>query len=204
MIRDFVGRHDFMEIALSSADFRRIITHNKLAVVLGIEVDNIGNFYNPVDHKGGQYNPNPTDRQIRQEVDRLFNLGVRYVFPIHVTNNIFGGSAIYDEWFDVANKYNTGLRFDVADMETRSTGIGFKLKSPYQPADPNPAVNILINALTSITSGITGGPLPRHIMPNLANYPLRPNPGNGKGHRNTQGLSPKGEVLISHLMDRVC
>src|SRR5207248_6306283 len=80
-MRALVGRHpDFAEIAYTSADLRRIVEAGKLAVILGIEMDNIGNFYNPADKKGAVYNPNPTDAQVRTEIDRLFNLGVRYIF----------------------------------------------------------------------------------------------------------------------------
>ena len=44
-IKSFVARHnDFMEVAMTPADMRRIVAANKLAIVLGIEVDNIGNF----------------------------------------------------------------------------------------------------------------------------------------------------------------
>ena len=44
-IRAFVNRHrDFIEIAASSADLRRIVRSGRLAVVLGIEIDDLGNF----------------------------------------------------------------------------------------------------------------------------------------------------------------
>ena len=40
-----MGRHaDFMEVALSAADVKRIVQANKIAVMLGVEIDNIGNF----------------------------------------------------------------------------------------------------------------------------------------------------------------
>lgn len=43
-MKGFVARHpDFMEIAYSSADVYRIVASNKLALILGIEIDHIGN-----------------------------------------------------------------------------------------------------------------------------------------------------------------
>lgn len=44
-IKKMVDRHsDWMEVAYSSKDLRRIVLAGKLAIVLGIEIDNIGNF----------------------------------------------------------------------------------------------------------------------------------------------------------------
>ena len=109
-MRALFSRHtDFAEIAYTPADLRRIVGAGKLAVILGIEMDNIGNFYDPADRKGATYNPNPSEADIKSEIDRLFNLGVRYIFPIHITNNTFGGTALYESSFNIANKYARGL-----------------------------------------------------------------------------------------------
>jgi hypothetical protein len=44
-MKNFVARHnDFMEVALDSASLERIVRSNRIAVVLGVEIDNIGNF----------------------------------------------------------------------------------------------------------------------------------------------------------------
>ncbi|MGB9289652.1 MAG: hypothetical protein WCC31_13185, partial [Terracidiphilus sp.] len=44
-IKNFVGRWpSFMEVAYSSADIERIVSSNRLAVVIGVEINNIGNF----------------------------------------------------------------------------------------------------------------------------------------------------------------
>ncbi len=46
-IKDMVVHTSFMEIALTPQDVRRIVSSGKLAVILGTEMDNIGNFYSP-------------------------------------------------------------------------------------------------------------------------------------------------------------
>ena len=57
-MKELFSRHpDFCEIAYTSADLRRIVKSGNLAVILGIEIDNIGNFYNPADHKGHSLHP---------------------------------------------------------------------------------------------------------------------------------------------------
>jgi microsomal dipeptidase-like Zn-dependent dipeptidase len=190
------SRHaDFVEIAYSSADLRRIVNAGKLAVVLGIEVDNIGNFYSPADPKGASYNPNPTDQQIKAEIDRLYNMGVRYIFPIHLTNNIFGGTAIYVNEFNIANKYNTGSAFTVEWVNSAATGIQFQVKSPF--------TQIRQNILAGFAMAITGPVLPQNIMPDVqSNYPMYPSMPATVGSRNSLGLTNRGNMAIRYMMQK--
>ena len=97
-IKDFVGRHsDFMQVAYTSEDLRRINLNGKMAVLLGIEVDNFGNF-NRADNI-------PTEAKVRAEIQRVYDMGVRVIFPIHLTDNKFGGMAVYGMMFALSNKY---------------------------------------------------------------------------------------------------
>lgn len=223
-MKALVQRHpDFMEIAYDAGDLRRIVTAGKLAVVIGVEMDNIGNFYKPADGKGGQYNPNPKPEEVRREIDRLYNMGVRYIFPVHVTDNAFSGAAVYEPSFNVANKYNTGSPFKVEAVDSKLTGITFRLTHPFMEirqsiTDPNitmvsqmgipppPGFEIisgpfvpLMQALFSKVAQI----LPAHIMPDVRrNYPEYPDPGKGKGHRNVKGLTPLGTMAITYMMSK--
>jgi len=96
----FVRRHrDFLDTVTNSARMRQVINEGKMAVIIGMEIDNIGNFYE---------NVSVTKDQVRNEITRLKNKGVSYIFPIHVTDNKFGGSAVYKELFNFSNKYATG------------------------------------------------------------------------------------------------
>jgi microsomal dipeptidase-like Zn-dependent dipeptidase len=189
------GRHsEFLEIAYTSADLRRIVTAGNLAVILGIEMDNIGNFYNAADKKFATYTPNPTDVDIKYEIDRLFTLGVRYIFPIHITNNIFGGTALYSSEFSIANKYNTGISFTPEIIDTLG-GIKFHLQHPYTPLRQSIAGNMFMF--------VTGPVLPPQIMPDFVNnYPIIQFPGDNKGHRNVLGLTSKGEMAIKYMMKK--
>jgi microsomal dipeptidase-like Zn-dependent dipeptidase len=191
------GRHtDFAEIAYTSADLRRIVTAGKLAVILGIEMDNIGNFYSPADPKGASYNPNPSDQQIKAEIDRLFNMGVRYIFPIHITNNAFGGTALYNKTFNIANKYNTGSAFVPEVVSTPYTKIAYRLESPFTP--------IRQDALAGIAMAVKGAVLPAQIMPdNPNNYPsYLPGPAANYGNRNSVGITAKGQVAVRYMMQK--
>gem|GEM_PF-1115410 len=96
----FVHRHrDFLDTVTTPARMRQVINERKMAVIIGMEIDNIGNFYK---------NVSVTTEQIRNEITRLKNKGVRYIFPIHVTDNKFGGAAVYKTLFNYSNKYATG------------------------------------------------------------------------------------------------
>src|SRR6266550_437723 len=105
-IKKFVVRHsEFMEVALTSADLYRIVSGGRLAVVIGVEIDNIGNLGT------GAWTPlgpvtsavDPQGQRLIAEIDRLYGKGVRYIFPIHLVDNPIGGTAIYEDIFDVAN-----------------------------------------------------------------------------------------------------
>jgi microsomal dipeptidase-like Zn-dependent dipeptidase len=66
------------------AEARSVIQANKLAVVLGIEVDHVFGCQNETDL---------CQEQLRQALDRYYAFGVRHIFPVHFGNNGFGGGA---------------------------------------------------------------------------------------------------------------
>jgi microsomal dipeptidase-like Zn-dependent dipeptidase len=76
--------NSWMEIAYSSADARRTILHGKLAIVLGVEYDQLG-----------ELGLGPDEQEPQKEVDYLWGLGARAVTPIHAINNRLGGPAVF-------------------------------------------------------------------------------------------------------------
>ncbi len=118
----FVGRHsDFMEVARSSADLRRIVSSNRLAVVLGVETDDFGN----LTRRGRILGETVTQATVDAEIRRLHDLGVRYILPIHFSNTLLGGYAINRDLFALSSKEYTD-----AFPSTRNScgeGIHFKL-----------------------------------------------------------------------------
>jgi microsomal dipeptidase-like Zn-dependent dipeptidase len=97
-IKDFAARHsDFMAIAYNSSELYSIVSANKLAIVLGVEIDQIGNFVGTA-----------SAAQLMGEVDRLYAEGVRYIFPIHISDNALGGTAAYEDTFALVTKYENG------------------------------------------------------------------------------------------------
>jgi len=123
-MKHFVARHHFMQIAYSSRDLRQIVGQDKLAVILGVELDDIGAFV------WNRSNPSPA--QVQGEIHRLYQEGIRYVFPVHVIDNYFGGTAIYQDEFARANRYHTGSWWSVGCAEqwegiTHEVDTGFDL-----------------------------------------------------------------------------
>jgi microsomal dipeptidase-like Zn-dependent dipeptidase len=173
-IKQFVERHrDFMEIAYTPADLRRIVGEGKLAVVLGVELDAIGNFY--------LTRPRPSADVVRREIDRLWDLGVRYIFPVHVIDNAFGGSAIYQELFTVSNYREAGRYFEAqcaapAQMVTR-------------PWRPERSLELWAAALAKLGTWLPGIPAPPGCPP-------------GVGHVNPRGMTELGRVAMIHAMSK--
>ena len=173
-IKTLVDQHlDWMEIAYSPADARRIIRQNKLAVVLGVEVDALGNWKHADDCE---------EDEIRTYLEHLyFDLGVRHLFPIHATNNGLGGAAIYNDLFGLANRFLRDDYFEVEDGSER--GVQFRLGY-----DAGPAVSWYQSPV---------GLIPPHIGP----YYDPPDYSRvSGGHVNVEGLTSRGVFLVQELM----
>lgn len=173
----FVGRHpDFMEMAYSSADLERIVRADKLAVVLGVEVDNIGN--------QNMFHPLP-NALISGEIARLYAEGVRYIFPIHVIDNSFGGTAVYEGSFNTSNYREAGHFWDLA-CSNPSSNPADQITYRYVPD----GFDIAVAAVKATKLNIDP----------FRNPPPPPNCAPGTGHVNMRGLTPEGEFAIKEMM----
>lgn len=124
-MKAMVARHgDFMEVAYDAADLRRIVGGGKLAVVLGIEMDNIGNLRSK--------NPDGTPltrAQVDAALQELHDMGVRYVFPVHVLDNAFAGTALMQSFFNLANYRESGACWSVEAAQPADS-IDFRYSPP--------------------------------------------------------------------------
>jgi microsomal dipeptidase-like Zn-dependent dipeptidase len=152
------------QIAYTSDQARRIINSGKMAVVLGVEVDN------PLNCRQG--GTDCTVDNVGAKLQAYYDLGIRHMFPIHLMNNGFGGAAIYEDVFNVANAVETGSFYQAYDCS--AAGYRFKLA-------PNPVPSFL-----------------QSIFPGSLPYPNY----TGGGHCNSQGLTPVGKQLIKEMMAR--
>ena len=214
----FVDRHrDFMEIARSPADLRRIVGANKLAVVLGMEVDRLGNF--------GKPGVRTDDAAVRAEIERLHTRGIRYVFPIHLIDNAFGGAAVYSHLFNFANRHQTGNFYSVASDRTIGFNANINIKTSAHGRGLSAPFGLDSAALLGVYGLLQGvGHLPAPCMNDLlkcqpppgkllccGSYSrvldiLQPSPAFDlyktvrPGHVNAKGLTRLGEVAIREMM----
>ncbi len=230
-IKRFVARHNgsrdpadnWMEIATNASEYNAIIRSNRLAIILGMEVDNIGNFNknNAVEAN------NPTEqgkRIVVSEIDRLFNMGIRYIFPVHLVDNKFGGTAVYQTLFNFANHHANGSYFSVKS----DPAIKYNL-SLLGTDTPWGLENASVFAIRSTLEGIGELPVPG-CLDLLKPECITPVPGFGKirccgsyqkilslitpspafddiksipsGHVNKKGLSLMGKFAVTEMMRR--
>lgn len=123
----------WFRIAYSAAEARRIINSGGLAVVLGIEVDELF---------GCGVQGNCSIQHVLDELDRYYAMGVRHIFPIHVFDNAFGGAAMYEGIFDYGNKLVTGSFFNVAPCPNPPIGPSTVPDYEYTRAAPTLLTNL--------------------------------------------------------------
>lgn len=190
---------DWMEIALSAADAERIIAADRLAVVLGVEVDQIEllvshdpRILDELEEEASAYLLGTSNRPARIAglAQELYDLGVRQVTPIHLADNVFGGAALFRDavasnchWLEL---WRRGLR--------RSDHTGWPaLREP--PSDVEFTLTpeqVPANRETSWWRP----PVSRAVQ--VAAYAGEA-PG---GHANARGLTAAGVVLLLELWKR--
>jgi microsomal dipeptidase-like Zn-dependent dipeptidase len=189
----------WMQIAYSPEEARQIIGQNKLAVILGIEVDSLGNWRRLDDlDKMCQGDLVQARQLIGLELDWLRGLGVRQVTPIHLTNNAFGGTAIYLRFLETVNMFVTGERWTVEDAW--ESGVRYRLDQ-----DGDDVVDEVERTVV-----MSGRRLQRrnrrtlvdHI-PGIRNlFEAVEAPHIHGGHANTRGLNHYGIILLEEMMAR--
>mgnify|MGYP001443231649 CR=1 FL=1 len=170
-LKKMVAKHSWMEIAYSAADVRRIVgERDKMAVIIGVELDDMGDFL--------VNKSKPSPAAVRKEIQRLHGKGVRYAFPIHLVDNYFGGTAVYEDEVNRANCFHAGDWWQLKCTDGKGPdefGIKHKVSGGW---------DVFVN----MKLGHCGGSAP--IKTCKA----------GEGHMNTKGLSKEGEAAISEMM----
>ena len=204
-MKRMVSRHSFMEVAYTPEQLRDIVRRNKLAIVLGVELDDLGDF---------QYTA-ASQTNIRAEIERLHSLGVRYVFPVHLTDNQLGATAVYKEVFNVANMIQTGSFWSLTCEE--NIGFHFEVLPTY--TNIVTTLDIVLNSLPFNLGSLFREPAlgslsateranPKRVLEAYLQSLLQVNTplpdgqtcANGWGHVNTNRLTTWGVTAINQLM----
>jgi microsomal dipeptidase-like Zn-dependent dipeptidase len=189
----------WMQIAYTPEEARQIIGEDKLAIILGIEVDSLGNWRRVADlEKICRGDPDLAHQVIGLELDWLYGLGVRQVTPIHLTNNAFGGTAIYLRFLETVNLFVTGERWTVEDawhtgVRYRLDKDGADLKDEMERSAAVAGRRIQRRIRHTVIDHIPG----IHDLFDLVEHA----PVTG-GHANTLGLNKYGVILLEEMMKR--
>jgi microsomal dipeptidase-like Zn-dependent dipeptidase len=189
----------WLEIVYTPDHARRVISENRLAIVLGVEVDSLGNWRSVSDlEKACQGDLAEARRLIAHELDWLYGLGIRQITPIHLSNNAFGGTAIYLRILEAITIFLSGERWEVDDAW--ETGVRYRLD--------NDGDDLLDNA--ERVAVVSGPPLrAMHRQSLIDRIPGARDlleafdaPKTQGGHANVRGLNQYGLVLLDELMKR--
>ncbi len=225
-IHKMIARHpDFMREVKTAAEFRAAVKDGKLAVIVGVELDNIGSF--------NVNNPNliGNEAAVKREIQRLYyEKGVRYILPLHFADNIFGGVAIKGGLFNLSNRFvrtrplpigqpfPPGYLYKIEKVEKVDPYINFRL--PILGKDGEWATGVTFTAIKTAVDIIGTTPFPPAFdaikcpIPMLGCVPqfklvsslLAPDPEWDQyqfvrgGHVNQRGLTSIGEVAIKEMM----
>ena len=172
------------QIALSPADARRIIQENKLAIVLGIEVDSLGGWRTPESLAAATRSGTLEEARelIRGELSRLHRMGVRQITPVHLSDNAFGGAAIYGRYFDANNLFLTGHQYEVE--EGWDVGVRYRLD---QDQGEDGLKGMIARALSYRDLGAA------FHAPTPAEWTRY------RSHINRRGLTSYGEILLDEM-----
>jgi microsomal dipeptidase-like Zn-dependent dipeptidase len=167
-------------IVTTPAQARAAAANNQLAVVLGIEVDSL---FGCTKHA----TTNCSAAHIEERVQHYYDQGVRHVFPVHLTDNGFGGTALYDDMFAFNTKLVSNDWWDYAP--TCPTGVDFHLGTIDTLNDIHgiPIIGDWFNQLISAFTGVVGGAIPPKA-------PAGPN-------CNVRTLTGAGSTLVNSLID---
>lgn len=161
----FVNQHSWMQIARSPVELREIVgKQDKLAIIVGVELDDMGDFV--------RERVNPSPQAVRSEIQRLYRKGVRYIFPIHVTDNYIGGAAVYTDEFNRANCYQYGSWWRL-ECSAGNSGIRHQVQAGW-------------DVFKTLKLGNCGGTAPVPLC--------------ATGHQNSRGLTPLGYAAIDEMM----
>ena len=134
-------------IAYNAKQARDAVSQGKLAVVIGIEVDQVFNC------------GNCTPMQIRGRLQNVYDKGVRKLIPIHLADNNFGGAALYNPLFSFVNYKLHGKFFDAFDC----SNMGLEFQIDMIAGAVAKAINIMNFA------AISNGLMPAYTLPATCN-----------------------------------
>lgn len=176
----------WFRIVGSPQQAREVINDGKLAVVPGVEFSHIFNCKVTI-LPGGIEQSGCDEAEIDRQIDALYELGVRQLFPYHDTDSSLGGAGIFNgDVINMLNFYDTKQFWKTYDCPSEGQGeayfysAGAVMTTALPGTGNDPASNALISAVQ--------GPLPA--------YPA------GRRQCNARGMTDLGRYAVQRLMDK--
>lgn len=208
----------WMRIVKTSAEARKVINENKMALVLGTEY---GTLFDCTSS-----NEDCTAEFVDEQLQKLYDMGVRSVFPIHRFDNAFGGAQTGGDvgaaWMHLTSKMNTGHIHHLTDL-VRPDKLLFKpVGGNYFDMQPCPEgvdgtsgvynmqkffdkdFSIITEALRGVPSlGLyLGGMLDYILIDKMGPVPDYAYLEGENEICNVRALQPAGQHLVNRIMDK--
>lgn len=196
----------WMEIALTPQDARRIILSGKLAVVLGLEMDNFGNFKDesyvysepyakPPSNSLTILSSNSTEArtQIHDKIKQYYDLGIRQVTPLHYISGVFGGTAVFRYQFGMIQSSFTGKPYLL--REGSQFGVNYNISKDIQ------GIQAIFGAASEVLSGDAKS-FYTCTYEGWVNPTWDSHCENFRSMVNGQGLTARGYILMEELMKK--
>lgn len=178
-------------------DARKVINDGKLAVVLGIEISHLFNCNvkqvvgSPLNSGNTLEIPGCTTDDIDKQFKRLYDLGIREMFPVHEFDNALGGNGIFDGLvLNVGNFVDTGKFWGTYNCPSTDPTGEFKdyiyapgaIMTTSDPTGVTSPANPVVEAL------LAGNTIPLPIYPTTRQC-------------NARGLTDLGKYAFKKMMD---
>ncbi|MEQ1439546.1 peptidase M19 [Fontimonas sp. SYSU GA230001] len=166
---------------------RRVINEGKLAVVPGLEFSNVFHCtvtFNPL---LGTETPGCTKEDIDREIEEVWNLGVREIFPYHDVNSALGGTGIFNgDALNLVGFYGTRRFWDTYDCPDGGEGEAYFYNAGAYMTTAVPGTGS--DPLSSAVIGLLQGPAPI--------YPP------DRRQCNARGMTELGRYALQKLMEK--
>ena len=187
----------WFRIVTSPQQAAAVIKQGQLAVVLGIEVENLFNCHlgadtgSPNENTVYPFEPNTnppasmstcTAAFVQQQVQHYYAMGVRHIFPIHNFDNAYGSPAAWQDSINIGNQVTEGQFWNTENCY--SSNYGFYLDGGAEDTD----INIL-----NLSQG--------YSIPQAPSY-TQSTSSSPYATCNSGGLTSLGMNLITDLMDQ--
>lgn len=189
MLHEFVAHNgDWCGLATSPDQARDLIESNRLAFVLGLETDSINGWsgFGDLPNDDTPASRAAARAQLHDYFGYLRTLGIVQVNLLHLSDNAFGGMALYDVMFVVNTFTRTGRLLETED--------GF-LDEHGNERVPGEAISMPVSVASKLWSALEPLAATLNFTAQLPDaLPYR------HGHRNKIGLLPAGEEALLEAM----